>query len=518
MVDHRIPEAHASSWVARRRLAATVSVLVAGSFVGTATFSGASDAAGVKARPTNAARYIVQARSTGAARADVRAAGGRVRSDLAIVRGAVAELTPRERAVLAAEPGVAVSSDPSVGIEDLDFGSGASGADASPSGGDVATPSITSTSPSHGPSAAFPEVTGADRLWASGVTGTGVTVAVLDTGIDAALPDLAGRVIDGVDLSGERNAYQDSYGHGTFVAGLIASDGASSGGAYMGEAPGASLVSIKVAGASGVTSEGTVIAGIQWAIAHESADRIRVLNISLGVKPTGPTATDPLDQAVEQAWNAGIVVVTSAGNSGPTNGTITSPGNDPLAITVGALDDGGAANPTGYSVPSFSSAGPTMFDGWFKPDVVAPGRSVVSLAAPSSTVYDANPSAVVGQANFVGTGTSFSAAIVAGEAAVALQSHPGLVPDAVKSRLLFTADPAPTSSPFAAGHGIADAYAATNARRVPQLDQAVAAAAESSSPQASVSLSSTWSVSTWNPALWNGADWNGADWNGDSWT
>ncbi|HEV8064516.1 MAG TPA: S8 family serine peptidase, partial [Acidimicrobiales bacterium] len=201
------------------------------------------------------------------------------------------------------------------------------------------------------PSNAFLAVTGATSEFAQGDYGQGVTVAVLDTGIDS-LPDFQGRLLPGVDLSGGGNATQDSYGHGTFVAGLIGGNGASSAGQYTGEAPRANLLPIKVAGPNGSTSAGTVIEGIEWAIAHKSADHIRVLNISLGVLPAVPSFDNPVDQAVEQAWRAGIVVVASAGNSGPNSGTITSPGDDPLVITVGALDDGGGTDPADYSIPS----------------------------------------------------------------------------------------------------------------------------------------------------------------------
>jgi len=170
-----------------------------------------------------------------------------------------------------------------------------------------------------------------------------------------------------------------------------------------------------VAGSSGVTSVGTIVEGIAWAISHRVADNIRVLNLSLGEEPESASVLDPLDEAVEQAWHAGIVVVTTAGNSGPNVGTITSPGNDPLVITVGAIDDDDTTNAADYSMSSFSGAGPTRFDGWFKPDVVAPGSSVVSLAAPGSTVDNNYPSARIGSSNFEGSGTSFSAAIVSGK-------------------------------------------------------------------------------------------------------
>jgi serine protease AprX len=462
-----------------------------------------------------AQRYIVEGVSSKVAAGDVVAAHGVVLSALPIVHGVVAQLTGDE-ATAARQAGLQVSPDVQVKME----GSGGS----------------------H-PSGVFTSVTGATSMWANGIKGSGVTVAVLDTGIDANLSDFGGRVIDGVNLANPNNPggwSSDGYGHGTFVAGLVASGGQSSSGQYMGVAPGADLVSIKVAGANGVTSESTVIQGVAWAIANQASDSIKVLNMSLGVQPPSPSALDPLDQAVEQAWQAGIVVVTSAGNSGPDNGSVTSPGNDPLVITVGALDDGGADIPAGFAMTSFSSTGPTLYDGWFKPDLVAPGRSVVSVIPPSSAIAVANPQAAIGKHNFVGSGTSFSAAIVSGLAALLLQADPNLTPDQVKAALLFGADTGPVGDPLVDGHGISDVVAAAAAAGQVFLNQSVAAAAESTSPPATVSLPSTWAASTWNPANWsgpawsasqlstagqtapptspvNGTNWNGIVWNGIAW-
>ena len=187
-----------------------------------------------------------------------------------------------------------------------------------------------------------------------------------------------------------------------------------------------------------------------------------MLNFSLGFQSTELHGLAiPLDQAVEAVWNAGIAVVAAAGNAGPFNGTILSPGDDPLVITVGALDDMGAtASPSDDEITDFSSAGPTSPDGWVKPDLVASGRSVVSLAAPGSTLYSNYPSARVGSSNFAGSGTSFSAAITSGAAALVLAANPGLSPDQVKARLLGTADPGPLGNPFVDGHGALNAYAA----------------------------------------------------------
>ncbi|HUZ42788.1 MAG TPA: S8 family peptidase [Acidimicrobiales bacterium] len=391
--------------------------------------------------------------------------------------------------------------------------SSSSASSSSTSASTASCPSATTYSP---PTGNFPTDTGANQLATAGDTGQGTTVAVLDTGIDAALPDFGGRVIGGVDLTGGNSPFTDQYGHGTFVAGLVAGNGASSNGQYAGEAPGADLVSIKVAGASGATSTSTIIHGIDWAIKNQNRYGIDVLNLSLGAMPTGPTATEPLDQAVEAAWNSGIAVVVSAGNSGPFNGTILSPGDDPLAITVGAFADNNSTAPANWAACPFSSVGPTEFDGWLKPDLVAPGRSVVSLMAPGSTVALANPQAQIGSANFVGSGTSFSSAITAGAAALVLADNPGISPNEVKGRLLGDAMPGELGNPMVEGHGFLNAfYSATGPAMV--YNQAAAAQAERWWVFSPVSLNSVWSVSSWNPSNWNGSSWNGSSWNGSSW-
>jgi hypothetical protein len=297
-----------------------------------------------------------------------------------------------------------------------------------------------------------------------------VNVAVLDTGVDA-LPDFAGRLLPGVDLSGDGDPTDDGYGHGTFVAGLIAGDGAASGGLYKGEAPGAGIVPVKAAGPSGDTDLATIIAGVAWVIAHHQSEHIGVLNMSLGYVPDESTLVDPLDQVVQQAWDAGVVVVVAAGNDGPFNGTILSPGDDPSVITVGSLDDHGAISHSGDTMSTFSSVGPTNPDGWFKPDLVASGQSVVSLRAPGSTVDVENPLARIGAGNFVGSGTSFSTAVVSGAAALVLADHPNDTPDEVKAALLGTASPGPVGNPFVDGHGALN-VAAANAAPTSALLQA----------------------------------------------
>ncbi len=199
-------------------------------------------------------------------------------------------------------------------------------------------------------------------------------------------------------------------------------------------------------------------------------------------------------------------------------------------ITAGALDDRATPSASDDVMANFSSAGPTSPDGWVKPDLVTSGRSVVSLAAPGSTVYDSYPSARVGQANFVGSGTSFSAAIVSGAAALVLADNPGLTPDQIKARLLGTTNPGPVGNPFTDGHGALNAAAAAQSGPM-NFAQSVTGLVPVP-PGATVPLSPGGPAGTWNASLWTGLnlsdppggqswsgwDWDGSDWNGWAWT
>jgi serine protease AprX len=393
-------------------------------------------------------RYIVSdaaGANAAVAFADVSAVGGVVDENLDAADAVLAELTSAQITSLEQVPTVTVTPD--------------------------AVVSMSSAAGSLGqPSAVFPQQSGATHLWAQGDSGAGVNVAVVDTGIDP-LPDF-GRLLPGVDLSGEGNPELDSYGHGTFVAGLIAGNGATSGGLYKGEAPGAGLVPVKVAGASGQTDLATVIAGVGWVIAHQNSEHIGVINLSLGAIPTESSLLNPLDEAVQRAWQSGIVVVVAAGNDGPFNGTILAPADDPLVISVGAVDDHGSLSTTADTMSDFSAAGPTSPDGWIKPDLVSSGQSVVSLRAPGSTIDTQNPSARIGTGNFVGSGTSFSAAVTSGAAALLLADHPSDRPNDVKASLLGTASPGPVGNPLVDGHGILDVAAAASASGLHLTQQA----------------------------------------------
>jgi serine protease AprX len=296
-------------------------------------------------------------------------------------------------------------------------------------------------------------VAGADNAAASGAVGVrtalglgaarnegaGVTVAVVDTGV-ADVADLAGRVSH---VGG--GAGNDAYGHGTFVAGLIAGNGASAEGRpYAGVAPAARILDVKVADASGSTANGTV----------------DVVNLSLSSGSPLPYQIDPLSAALEALWRRGVTVVVPAGNDGPKSGTIASPGTDPVLLTAGGLDAHGTANPADDTVADWSGRGPAP-QGVQKPDLVAPGAHVVSLQAPNSVIARENADGKVGDHYFKGSGTSFSTAATAGAVAALLSRRGDLSPDQVKAVLTDSArDGKAMKDKDAAGAGALDVTAA----------------------------------------------------------
>src|SRR5438445_6561377 len=316
-------------------------------------------------------------------------------------------------------------------------------------------------------STAYPRAVNADRVWALGRSGQGVTVAVLDSGItpDADLVQPTNRILARVNFANATGPLDDPGGHGTHVAGTIAGNGWRSAGEYIGIAPRANLADVRVLDENGNGRASSVILGIQWALAHRVQYNIRVLNLSLGAPAPGTYRLDPLSAAVEMAWERGLVIVAAVGNSG---GAPDSPGADPYVITVGATDDRQTAAVGDDLVGWFSSYG-TPLDSTAKPDLVAPGRRIIAVRAPGSSLERLLPDHVVAATNgstyFRLTGTSMATAVVSGVAALLLEQQPGLTPDQVKAILTGTARPFGQSSgsspnPAAIGSGLTDALAA----------------------------------------------------------
>ncbi|MFC4619439.1 S8 family peptidase [Camelliibacillus cellulosilyticus] len=272
----------------------------------------------------------------------------------------------------------------------------------------------------------------------TGLTGKGVTVAVVDTGIYDH-PDLNGRIIGFKDFVKNKTDPYDDNGHGTHCAGDIAGDGTASGGKYKGAAPEANLIGVKVLNQLGSGSLSTVMAGVDWCIKNKSEYGIDVISMSLGSDATQSAADDPMVKVVEKAWDSGIVVCVAAGNSGPEAKTIGSPGTSPKVITVGAMDDQNTPDRSDDKVADFSSRGPTI-DGVTKPDVLTPGVNIISLRSPGSMLDKTMKKNRVDEDYFSLSGTSMATPICAGVTALILQNNPNLSPDEVKVRLISGAE------------------------------------------------------------------------------
>jgi len=480
-----------------------------------------ADGASPSAGPSAPVKVIVQkwwAADRGPELA-VQRLGGRVTRALPIVAGFAATL-PGGRALadLAGVPGVrVVTPDREVHVQGM------------ATGGQIRS--------------VYPKVVRADDAWRNGVTGQGITVAVVDTGI-AAVPDLAGRIVQVTqglgppqpckNLSGELDC-DDAYGHGTFVAGVIAGNGASSGGRWKGAAPAARVLSVKIAGANGAADVSNVLAAIQWVVSFKDDYGIRVLNLSLGTDSTQTYRTDPFNYAVERAWDAGIAVVVAASNQGPDPGTIAKPGDDPWVITVGATDDRGTRTLGDDLLPDFTGRGATAADGLPKPDVVAPGAHIISLRAPGSTVDTTYPWYVDGSYRR-GSGTSMATGVVSGAVALLLQANPAATPNRVKYALTATAREAASDDPLAVGAGVVDAYRASFSAPPGEANQGLdrsngmggiggsrgSVQTQAEDPPLTV-LGSVFGVTLtaqlllWNPGVYVNANWRPADWYLSTW-
>jgi serine protease AprX len=379
--------------------------------------------------------------------------GGAVDRQLAIVNGFSAEVPADRLGVLRATAGVtAVTEDAGLTLSDADVTQQASQA------GSMYTLAN--------------QVTGAAELWNAGATGQGIDIALVDSGV-VPVEGLKspGKVVHGPDLTPEAATSAknlDTYGHGTNMAGIIAGRDSAATAPYTGNtsdfvgmAPDARIVSIKVADAKGQTDVSQAIAAIDWVVANgrKNGLNVRVLNMSFGTDGVQSYQLDPLAYAAEQAWHAGIVVVVAAGNGGNGSGRLNNPATDPYLIAVGSADTNGTATTADDAVSSFSSSG----DGVRNPDLVAPGGQVVSLRSPGSLLDTQYPAARIGERLFRGSGTSQAAAVVSGSAALLLSQRPDLTPDQVKALLNGTTQPVPGAQATLQGSGLMNLAAARTA-------------------------------------------------------
>ncbi len=459
----------------------------------------------------------------------VEAVGGRVGSRISIIDGVVANVPSDAIAVLRRSPSVlSVTRD-----ERVYLSSTVDGMDPTKQAGSWSR---------------IAHNTKLVEMWHNGWTGTGVDVALIDSGV-APVPGIATKVINGPDLSFDSQASNltdvDTYGHGTHMAGLIAGrDPSIAAGRededvdkyFEGAAPGARIVSIKVAASDGATDVSQVIAAIDWVVQHRTTDglNIRVLNLSFGTDGTQDYRLDPLAYAAEVAWQHGIVVVVAAGNAGFGSPQLNDPAYDPYVIAVGADDTRGSDDPRDDVIPSFQSRGNSVRH----PDLVAPGKSIISLRDPSSHVDEANPTARVGYTRFFkGSGSSQATAIVSGAVATLLQQHPTLRPDQVKALLIQTATRLPNADPVAQGAGLINMHNARSAKlsSVATATQTwprstglgslqlargtVLTQDDGVALQGEVTIFGTpWDPATWAAASSNGTSWSGGIWGGDALT
>jgi serine protease AprX len=440
---------------------------------------------------------------------------------------------------------------------------------------------------------AVSQIVGAQSAWAKGYTGKGVDVAVIDTGVSpVAGLNASGKVITGPDLSfdsvGAATPGLDAYGHGTFMAGLIAgrdatattsasgcttclnSSGYSDTTKFVGIAPDARIVNVKVGAADGATDVTQVIAGIDWVVqhAHDPGVNIRVISLSFGTASTQAYTVDPLAQAAEQAWKQGIVVVAAAGNEGRAVANLADPAYDPYVLAVGGDDPVGTVATSDDSVPSFAQHGTTA-----RPvDVIAPAAHVLGLRVPGSFIDTLSTNTgQVGTRFQRGSGTSEATAITSGVAALLAQQYPLATPDQIKALITGTATALPlvqSSSKLASlaaalgmttdqyvamlnsinshysGHGIVNAGKAVGTL-LPASVQSVTASTGTGTldaarggvyvtdngvsltgqkdvfgkPFTSLTMATAQTLGvSWVGGVWNGSRWTGDGWTGSRWT
>ncbi len=362
---------------------------------------------------------------------------------------------------------------------------------------------------------------GIPSVWKQGVTGKGIGVAIIDSGVvrDADFTNLA--LIRGFNLNSITPI--DLYGHGTHIAGIVAGNGNDSKGKYKGIAPDSTLIGLKVSNDLGLAFESDVVKALQWTYDNKEKYNIRVINLSINSGVATSYHESALNAAAEILWFSGVVVVVSAGNSGGQDGynTVTAaPANDPFLITVGASDERGTSAIGDDVVAAYSAYGRTK-DGFVKPDIIAPGTAIYSVRAPLSpwAVLYSDRLTSDGQ-YFRLSGTSMAAPMVVGVVALMLQKDPSLTPDQVKYRLLNSSRRS-LSVPLD-GSNVAfrymDGLAVVNATSKKTANTGLQASQLLWSGSEPINWSSVnWSSVNWNSVNWNSVNWNSVNWNSVNW-
>jgi serine protease AprX len=372
----------------------------------------------------------------------------------------------------------------------------------------------------------WPYESGLAKLWDQA---NAPTIAIVDSGIQADRADFAGRIVANVNLSTLPNntLNGDGRGHGTFVAGIAA--GAASG--YAGAAPKAKIAALDVMDDSGVAKTSDVIAACQWILTNKSTYNIKVANFSMHSGTPSNFSKDPLDRAVEKLWFSGVTVVAAAGNYGIPTGPSRvpyAPGNDPFVITVGAADLHGNMGVGNDDAAPWSAYGYT-YDGFWKPELAAPGRYMIGPIPATSTLAVQKAANITAPGYIQLSGTSFAAPAVAGAAAQLLAQHPSWTPDQVKGALMVTAKKTPNAAPGSVGMGELDAFAASKLSNPPNpnvnLDKFVGpdptggnvpvfdSVGWGDAAKADVS----WDAVAWSDVAWGDVAWSDVAWDDVSW-
>jgi serine protease AprX len=361
------------------------------------------------------------------------------------------------------------------------------------------------------------------QVWDMGLQGQGITVAVIDSGINNEQDFRQRRVLTDVNFNPDSLAQTDGFGHGTHVAGIIGGNGYASDGLYAGIAPQVNLINLKINNNDGMAYESDTVDALQWAFDHRSEYNVRVVNLSINSTVEGEYHTSPLDAAAEILWFNGIVVVASSGNKGlggERNTANAAPANDPFVITVGASDEHSTADRNDDAVAPFTAHGFTQL-GYYKPEIIAPGKDIISVLSNNCELHVDYPDRVVevGQlSKYVRlSGTSMSAPMVAGAAALLLQDEPDLTPDQVKHRLISTASSI-GSYPYL------DVYAAVTGTTTESANQGImphmllakmALMAYWASDSGGDSID--WGSVNWDSVNWDSVDWDAVDWDSVNW-
>ncbi len=362
------------------------------------------------------------------------------------------------------------------------------------------------------------------QVWEMGYHGEGIGVAVIDSGIftdrDFSITPKKPHTRIKVQKSFNSETTSDQYGHGTHVAGIIAGNGAASGGVYSGIAPMVDLINLKISDDQGLAYESDTVDAMQWVMDNKNEFNIRVVNLSIQSTVPQSYHESALDAAVEILWFNGVVVVAAAGNwnnNSTFNAIQAAPANDPFIITVGATDDKGSSKRIDDSKTSFTATGTTLA-GYSKPELLAPGVDIISVLSDGSDWKFEHPDHVVMDGEYFRlSGTSMAAPMVAGAAALLLQAEPDLTPDQVKYRLIHSAGTV-GSSPYL------DVYAALTTPTTEAANQGIlphmllakmAMIAYWSNQNGEENID--WGAVNWNAVNWNAVNWNAVNWNAVNW-